>query len=233
VSDWLSVLFAGVITGLGWFASYYFAKLKEDRTKRLELQMEHLHRQIEDFYGPLYNLINEIAVSKKVLDAIVEGDSVPKLSADAIVQVKVFIRENQMKPLHDQIIAILHSKLYLVDGINVPPSFREYLHHAIQGRLQREIWTQLQISTIHVRGRPFPDEFRQDVHRGLLAVMKRYEDTVAELAPRRQSLRPSAPLACEHVSTQLTGADRSDQKEFDAERRTATTAPNPAPAADG
>jgi hypothetical protein len=198
VPNWLPTLFAGVITALGWFASYYFAKLKEDRTKRLELRMEHLRRQIEEFYGPLYNLVNEIAVSKEVLDAIVEGESGAKLTADEIVKVKVLIRETHMKPLHNQIIAALHSKLYLVDGIDVPPSFREYLHHAIQERLQREIWTQLQVSTVHVRGRPFPAEFRQDVHQGLLAVMKKYEDTVADLAPRRHRFQHGNRGSCEH-----------------------------------
>lgn len=149
-------------------------------------------RQIEEFYGPLYNLVSEIAVSKEVLDAIVESESCAKLTADEVVKVKILIRETHMKPLHDQIIATLHSKLYLVDGIDVPSSFREYLRHAIQERLQREIWTQLQVSTVHVRGRPFPPEFRQDVHRGLLAVMEKYEDTVADLAPRRRPFRQRA-----------------------------------------
>jgi hypothetical protein len=187
--DWIPTLFAGVITALGWFASYYFAKRKEDRTKRLELRMKHLQRQIEEFYGPLYNMVNEITVSKSVLDAIVEGEFASKLTADEIAKVKGLVRETHMRPLHNQIIEILHSQLYLVDGVDVPPSFQEYLHHAIQERLQREIWTQLQVSTVHVKGRPFPKEFRDDVYRGLLVVMKKYEDAVAELAPSRRQLR--------------------------------------------
>lgn len=179
--SWLPIISAGVLTAL---ATYYFGKLKEDRTRRLELRIKHLQRQIEDFYGPLYNLITEITVSKQVLDAIVVTEGPSPLTSDESVRLKVFVRETQMKPLHEQIIAILRTKLYLVDGTRAPASFHEYLRHAIQERLQREIWTTLKISTAHIKGRPFPDDFRKDVEAGLLAVMRKYEDTVAELNPR-------------------------------------------------
>lgn len=120
MSTLLPVLIAGTVTALGWFASYYFGKLKEDRTRRLELRLIHLQRQIEEFYGPLYNLVHEITVSKEVMNSIVQTSS--PLTEDEIVKLKVFVRENQMKPLHEQIIAILREKLYLVDGITAPPS---------------------------------------------------------------------------------------------------------------
>jgi hypothetical protein len=115
------------------------------------------------------------------MNSIVQTSS--PLTEDEIVKLKVFVRENQMKPLHEQIIAILREKLYLVDGITAPPSFQEYLHHAIQERLQREIWTDLKIGTTHVQGRPFPESFKRDIESGLQKVMQNYEATIAELAP--------------------------------------------------
>lgn len=137
--NWLPIVSAGVLTALGWFATYYFGKLKEDRTRRLELRIKHLQRQIEEFYGPLYNLIIEVTVSKQVLDAIVVTEGLSPLTSDQSSKLKVFVRETQMKPLHEQIIAILRTKLYLVDGTTAPASFHEYLRHSIQERLQREI----------------------------------------------------------------------------------------------
>ena len=187
-------IFAGFVTAVGWFASYYFAKLRDDRTKRLELRIKQLEQQIEQFYGPLYNLVNEIEVSKEVLDAIVD-EKTSKLSFQNSVDVKVFVREQHMKPLHKEIISILHTKMYLVESDGFPASFREYLHHAFQERLQREIWTQLDISTVNVKGRPFPSQFKLDVQAGLLAVMKRYDEAVDELGPRRKRRVPTRSLA--------------------------------------
>jgi hypothetical protein len=189
MTSFLPIISAGVLTALGWFATYYFGKLKEDRTKRLELRIGRLQRQIEEFYGPLYNLVTEIVVSKQVLDAIVVTEGPSPLSTDESVRLKVFVRETQMKPLHQQIIAILRTKLYLVEGLTAPVSFHDYLRHAIQERLQREIWATLKISTTHIKGRPFPDDFRKDVETGLFAVMRQYEDTIAELN-RRRGFRP-------------------------------------------
>ena len=107
-----------------------------------------LQRQIEEFYGPLFNLVNEIDVSKQVLDVITAETR--KLSPDATIQAKVFVRETHMKPLHDEIIKLLHTKMYLIDTVDIPASFREYLHHAFQERLQREIWTQIHLDTSDV-----------------------------------------------------------------------------------
>lgn len=184
---WNPIISAGIVAAIGAFASYYFGKIREDRTRRLELRIKYLQRQIEEFYGPLYNLITEITISKQVSDAIVATDGPSPLTIDQNVRVKAFIREVQMKPLHDQIIAILRGKLYLVEERVAPASFHEYLRHAIQERLQREVWTNLKIGTTHIHGRPFPETFKKDIESGLLAVMGKYDDTIAELYPRRRS----------------------------------------------
>lgn len=206
--SWFPILSAGVLTAVGWFATYYLGKLKEDRTRRLELRINYLQKQIEEFYGPLYNLITEITVSKQVLDAIVTTDGPSPLTSDESVKLKVFVRETQMKPLHEQIVSILRTKLYLVDGTTAPASFQEYLRHAIQERLQRDIWTTLKISTTHIKGRPFPDNFRKDVESGLLAVMRKYEDTIAELTSRSFHRRSSRAISStiEHVGVSHTSA---------------------------
>lgn len=185
VTEWVTIASAGVVATIGGFATYYFGKIKEDRTRRLELRIKYLQRQIEEFYGPLYNLITEITISKQVSDAIITTEGPSPLTTDQNVKVKSFVREVQMKPLHDQIIAILRSKLYLVEERTAPASFHEYLRHAIQERLQREIWTNLKIGTTHIRGRPFPEAFQKDIEAGLLTVMRKYDDTIAELYPRR------------------------------------------------
>lgn len=48
------------ITAFGWYVTYFYAKRKEDRTRRLEIQLKYKGQQIEQLYGPLFSLIEQI-----------------------------------------------------------------------------------------------------------------------------------------------------------------------------
>lgn len=52
---YVGFLAAGV-TAIGWVITNYLTKNKEDRVRQLEATKKHLERQIEEFYGPLFNL---------------------------------------------------------------------------------------------------------------------------------------------------------------------------------
>ena len=41
-------------------------RASEDRTRKLQGLMSHFERQIEEFYGPLYNMVNQIFVANHV-----------------------------------------------------------------------------------------------------------------------------------------------------------------------
>ena len=55
-TDIAVALIGAFIVALGWLVSYTFDKHREDRRRRLELRLSHLSRQIEECYGPLFNL---------------------------------------------------------------------------------------------------------------------------------------------------------------------------------
>src|SRR5215472_802022 len=71
----IATLVTGSITAIvtigGWLAVHYFTKKREvegrllaatqaDKTKRFEILLRHHERQIEEFYGPIYSLIQLI-----------------------------------------------------------------------------------------------------------------------------------------------------------------------------
>ena len=53
-------LIAGTLALAGSILTFYLTKIREDNTKRLEHTMEHYRSQIEEFYGPLFNLVYQI-----------------------------------------------------------------------------------------------------------------------------------------------------------------------------
>lgn len=52
----IGALSAGTITAIGWFVSHYLSRRKELDLKRKEIVLNHLKRQIDEFYGPLLGL---------------------------------------------------------------------------------------------------------------------------------------------------------------------------------
>jgi hypothetical protein len=53
-------LIIGLITAVVTIVGWYSTRRREDRTRRIELSMRHYERQMEEFYGPIYNLIQVI-----------------------------------------------------------------------------------------------------------------------------------------------------------------------------
>src|SRR5687768_8629727 len=57
----IGALVAGLFTATGW----YVTKQKEEKSRRREISLRYLQRQIEEFYGPLFGFILQ---SGKVYD---------------------------------------------------------------------------------------------------------------------------------------------------------------------
>ena len=72
------VLIAGAVTAFGWYATYAYAKLREDRTRRLDLLLKLRARQIEELYGPLLSLIEQIFNVWQVRENVLRGTAYSK-----------------------------------------------------------------------------------------------------------------------------------------------------------
>ena len=72
VMEWKDTiaLLAVLVTVTGWFVTQYLNRQKEDRTRRLESLLKHYQKQIEEFYGPLFNLVHQIFLVNHTLFAI-------------------------------------------------------------------------------------------------------------------------------------------------------------------
>jgi hypothetical protein len=174
-------LLAGIVTASGWVVTYYLTKRKEDRVRRIENTIKYLERQIQEFYGPLFNLVHQIVICNHVQHSLIYSGRTPNISADDRAKIEQFFQEKYFIPLHEEMIRILKTKLYLIDGIEMPDSFYTYLRHSTQEQVQRALWNGYHIDTSHVRGIPYPNELYQDVKSGLDSVMLKYEQCLKSL----------------------------------------------------
>lgn len=172
---------AGLVTIIGWYATYAYAKRREDRTRRLEIQLKYRQRQIEELYGPLLSLIEQIFNVWQVRQNIVTAPR-NSLSSEQVQAVREFFWERYFAPLHSEIAALLKTKLYLLEGGLMPESFSRYLEHATQEACQHRLWNELQIDTKHVPGRPWPQGFYEEVRDTLRLLMQRHQTGVDELS---------------------------------------------------
>lgn len=180
----LGATIAALVAVLGWHAAHRLSSEREDRTRRLETILKHTQRQIDEFYGPLVNLIEQIFATWSVRERILFPDGRPQdLQKSALLTegIPAFFQEFYFFPLHERIREILMTKLHLIEGAEPPKSFQQYLEHSTQQMIQHRLWKELGIATDHVAGVPWPGQFYYDVHGTLTSLMKRYDACLADL----------------------------------------------------
>ena len=88
---------AAIVAILGWFIGSYLIARREDRTKRLQLTMEHSEKQIGEFYAPLLGLLEQLDATFRVKERMIgqEPDNAETIS-------KITYKEYFL-PLHREI----------------------------------------------------------------------------------------------------------------------------------
>lgn len=167
-------LVGATVTVSGWI----YTKWREDRTRRLEVAIKYRENQIEQFYGPLFNLVHQIFIANHIQYELL---NIRGLTEEKKQQIRDFFQATYFMPLHGEINSIIKTKLHLIDGSEMPDSFYLYLKHSAQEKVQRALWSEHSIDTSPVSGEPFPNEFYNDLRDGLKKVMTMYEEGVQSL----------------------------------------------------
>lgn len=154
------------------------AKESTDRSRKLEALLAHYERQIEEFYGPLFNMVHHVFIANHMQQELLiarDKDGNHWVSPEKAEQIKEFYQSTYFLPLHDEIRNIIRLKLYLIEGSEMPESFYLYLKHAAQERDQRTLWQSRGIDTSFLRGEPWPSSFYNDIKFGFETAMRNYE----------------------------------------------------------
>jgi hypothetical protein len=178
----------GILTAIGWFVASFLRDRHDRLMRRQEARMKYLERQIQEFYGPLFNLTQQILVCNQVRFFLVEDPGSPvQLQEDTKERVRRFFQEQYFSKLHQEVNNVLKTKLHLVEGRDLPQSFYNYIRGSIQGQVQRVLWETLNIDTSSLRGIPWDNQFQRDIKQTLDSLLERYEQTLQGL------LRPNYP----------------------------------------
>lgn len=155
-----------------------------DRARKLEALMAHYERQIEEFYGPLFNMVHQVFVANHIQWELLNAHDKegPQGAAPKHTEtIHEYYQSTYFLPFHDEIRKIMRSKLYLIEGSDLPESFYRYLKHAAQERDQRALWQGHGIDTSFLQGEPFPSDFYDDIKAGFETAMKNHEYCLAGL----------------------------------------------------
>lgn len=178
-------LISGAVLAVGWFVSNSLTRRAETKRRIAESNMKHCEKQIEEFYGPMFNLVHQIFLYNHVEFSLLESpEANDQLTERHRETIEDFFCEEYFVPLHRQINEVLKAKLYLVEGTSMPDSVYAYLRHANQESVQRTLWKRFSIGTSYVQGIEFPDALYEDIERDFKKVMDRYENAVQDLRAR-------------------------------------------------
>lgn len=152
---------------------------QNDRIRKLESKLKHYERQIEEFYGPLFNAVHQIFIANHIQYDLLKATSnngEKHLSLEDIEKVRRYYHSSYFNDLHSQVRQIIGTKLYLIEGTTMPESFYQYLKHSAQEADQRVLWEEYQIDTSFLKGHPWPKNFYSDIKDGFEKSMKRYQE---------------------------------------------------------
>jgi hypothetical protein len=154
---------------------------REDRTKRIQLTINHAEKQLSEFYSPLLALavlLDQTATASGVLDT---APMLNKAQAKDRPAINKIMWEDIYRPVHNEILNILKTKIHLIEGFDIGKAqgFKEYLHHYAS---QQIYWELLEKGHgLDFKTYDYQELFNDDVQKGLSAVSKRYENSLAEL----------------------------------------------------
>ncbi len=177
-------LLIAAVTIAGWYVTSAYARIREDRTRRLTTILQYKERQIAELYGPLLSLIEQIFNLRRVKQSLLSAENAT-LSHEARQKVDHYFWSTQFRPLHSEILELLRKKVYLLEGGATPPSFVAYFQHSVQESVQKELWDQSQIDTSFLEGKRWPRGFHDDVKSALSRLTTEHQGGLAGLAPEK------------------------------------------------
>jgi hypothetical protein len=170
----IAAFMAAIVAVLGWFVASYLTSRREDRTKRLQLTMEHSEKQIGEFYAPLLGLLEQLDTTYRVKERMIEKEHDNTEIISKIAYKEYFL------PLHKEIGEILKHKIHLLEGNFIPESVRAYFDHFTSENIYWRLTEEEKIrSSVEVT--EFPGQFYDDIKANLSNVIERYESAVQEL----------------------------------------------------
>ena len=160
---WIAIIGA-FVTALGWLVTNILERKRTDRKRTIEAKASYIQKQVEELYGPLFNLSMQIVIVNHVKHGLLQNIDKDSSDRDNGAIEELFANEYFL-PLHEEVRIILKSKLHLVEGNKLPDTFYTYLRSSIQEKIQHELWAKHKLDTHMVEGISYPDAFTFEIQK--------------------------------------------------------------------
>lgn len=174
----ITALLTAAISIAGWVVNYVFTGLANRNRDKTAAQLQHVERQLAEFYGPLAFLVLEGQESQEDLHAAIgrsHGFDEEHLElSEEELKIWLFFVENKWFPKDEKIKELLTTKTHLVEGEQIPESFYAFLAHYNSWWLEHERWKKEQVRySFHSRIR-WPEDFDKHVLGTFEALKKKH-----------------------------------------------------------
>ena len=179
LSALIGALVGGTITMIGWVVNHFLSRKRELEAHRRETAKGHLERQMEELYGPLLGLINQ---SQAVYDAgclilpVKDGGGV---NTDQFSEehwaIWDYLASTYFIPINQRMSELLHTKIYLVESVEIPHSFQEFTDHQVLFEMVYRLWKERRIPSKSISGRGWPKQFNKDAEASLERLRSQYQ----------------------------------------------------------
>lgn len=191
----VGALVAAFVTALGWLANHYLtmqrearqadaARLEETRIQRLLASIRHVEAQLSQLYGPMMFCLqeNDRAFSELLVELGRQYvfDPAGDIS-DADLTLWLFWSDNVFLPNHAVICELLRTKAHLIEGPDIPDSYRRFLEYYYSWKVYHERWKLTGTAyRWHARDN-WPVEFSIDVQQAFRTLKARHASFLLEL----------------------------------------------------
>jgi hypothetical protein len=197
----VGALVAAFVTAFGWLANHYLtlqrdarqadaARLDETRTQRLLASIRHVEAQLSQLYGPMMFCLQE---NDRAFSELLTELGRPYVFgpdgeiSDADLKLWLFWSDNVFLPNHAVICDLLRTKAHLIEGRDVPDSYRRFLEYYYSWKVYHERW-RLTATPYRWHARDnWPVEFSVDVQQAFTMLKGRHASFLLELDDLRVS----------------------------------------------
>jgi hypothetical protein len=140
-------------TGVGWIVNHVLSERAERKRVRQAARLSYVQKQLEKLYGPLAFLVWEGRDTFNDLrntlgpTSIFGGD---RTLTDDELQLWLFWVDQDFMPRNTTIQQLLSTNAHLIEGGEMPESYRNFLDHHNNWRIYHERWTKKTSNTVGI-----------------------------------------------------------------------------------
>jgi hypothetical protein len=169
---------SALVTAAGWIFVHHLSRVREDRTRRLQILHNYHERQIQEFYAPLYSSLHLISVGSEIYAKMISAFCPD--GKEARDRFEEAFDLQYYKPIHDEIREIFKTKLYLMESDKVEAIYLHYLRHS----QEEDMFYKLRAEKIDLSSEkrtPWKPDFPVEVKEGLAQARRNYRAVLNEL----------------------------------------------------